>query len=122
MIVLACGSRGWADIHVIRRRLLALPPDATILHGAAPGADAIAAGLAEDFGFTVRAYPADWETYGKRAGVLRNLRMLDEQPDLVLAFQIGGSRGTQHVINEARERGIAVEVHWPDGPRKQAQA
>jgi hypothetical protein len=37
--------------------------------------------------------------------------MLDTKPDLVLAFQRDGSRGTQHTIDEARKRGIPVEVH-----------
>jgi hypothetical protein len=36
--------------------------------------------------------------------------MLDTGPDLVLAFQRNGSRGTQHTIDEARARGIPVEV------------
>lgn len=41
----------------------------------------------------------------------RNLAMLDEKPDLVIAFQINGSAGTQHTIDQARKRGIPVEVH-----------
>lgn len=111
MMVLVCGSRDWADIHAVRIRLIALPPDTHIIHGAARGADTVAAWLAEDFGFTVHAYPADWERHGKRAGFLRNLQMLEQEPDLVIAFQLAGSRGTQHTIDEARRRGIPVEVH-----------
>ena len=111
MIVLVCGSRDWADVHAIRMRLLSLPPVAQIIHGAAPGADTIAAWLAESFGFTVRAFPADWATHGKAAGPRRNVQMLDEGPALVIAFQRNGSRGTAHTIREARRRGIPVEVH-----------
>ena len=55
-------------------------------------------------------FPADWDTYGKQAGFIRNIQMLDEKPDLVIAFQKNASRGTQHTINEARKRGIPVEV------------
>jgi hypothetical protein len=62
-------------------------------------------------GLDSERYAADWKQYGKRAGILRNLQMLDQRPDLVLAFQRNGSRGTQHTIDEARKRGIAVEVH-----------
>lgn len=115
MIVLVCGSRKWRDIHAIRMRLLKLPPDCEIIHGAARGADMIAAALATDFGFTVRAFPADWDRHGKAAGPIRNLAMLDERPDLVVAFQVGESSGTQHTINEARKRGIPVEVHRNQG-------
>lgn len=112
--VLICGSRSWADIHAIRMRLLRLPPTATVMHGGAPGADRTAAWLAEDFGFTVEEHPADWKTHGKRAGIIRNLEMLDQNPDLVIAFWDGESRGTAHTISAAKERGIPVEVHRAD--------
>jgi hypothetical protein len=108
--VLVCGSRNWTDIGAIRRRFVALPPNSVILYGAAPGADSIARGLADDFGFSVRAFPADWSKHGKSAGFIRNVQMLDEAPDLVIAFQRNGSRGTQHTIDQARRRGIPVEV------------
>lgn len=110
MRVLICGSRSWDDIQTIRMRLVTLPPDTVIVHGAAPGADTIAGMLATDFGFTVEAHPADWDRHGKRAGIVRNLAMLDTHPDLVVAFYDGVSRGTGHTISEARRRGIAVEV------------
>ncbi len=112
--ILVCGSRDWVDADAIADRLLALPgehEEITVLHGGARGADYLASAYAESFGFTVRAFPADWKTHGKRAGVLRNLAMLDEAPDLVIAFQRNGSRGTQHTIDEATRREISVEVH-----------
>jgi hypothetical protein len=37
--------------------------------------------------------------------------MLDLAPGLVIAFHADGSRGTQDTIDEARRRGIPVEVH-----------
>ncbi len=45
-----------------------------------------------------------------RAGIRWNLRMLDEQPDLVLAWWDGVSPGTKHMIEAAAARGIPVEV------------
>jgi hypothetical protein len=36
--------------------------------------------------------------------------MLDEKPDLVIAYWNGKSNGTAHTISEARKRGIPVEV------------
>ncbi len=39
MHVLICGSRSWTDAEAIRREVEALPPDAVVIHGAAPGAD-----------------------------------------------------------------------------------
>ncbi len=111
MRVLVCGSRDWDDIHAIRIRFVVLYGATVFIHGGAPGADRIAGFLAEDFGFTVREFPANWDNYGKTAGILRNLQMLDECPDLVLAFQRNHSRGTQHTIVTARRRDIPVEVH-----------
>ena len=110
MKVLVCGSRDWNDFYAIRDRLALLGSGTTIIHGQARGADMIADVYARQFGYEVREFPAAWRTHGKRAGVLRNLQMLDEEPDLVLAFQRNKSRGTQHTIDEALRRGIPVEV------------
>ncbi len=114
MIVLVTGSRGWTDADLIRVRLLGLwieHDDVTLLHGDALGADNIAHNIAVEYGWHVEPYPADWERHGRRAGILRNLAMLDEGPDLVLAFWDGESPGTRFTITEARRRGIPVEVH-----------
>jgi hypothetical protein len=108
--VLVCGSRDWPSFDVIAYALRQLPRGSTVLHGAARGADQMAGTLARGLGFYVWEFPADWRGQGRRAGILRNLAMLDTEPDLVLAFQRNGSRGTQHTIDEARKRGIPVEV------------
>lgn len=120
MIVVVCGSRDWADRQAIERRLRALPAeDITIIHGACSrkvngrevSADMLADAAARELGFTPWPHPADWERYGLRAGPRRNRQMLDRCPDLVLAFQRNGSHGTRDCVDEARRRGIAVEVH-----------
>ena len=111
MKVLVCGSRDWPSPRRIRDRLRDLPKGVTIMHGDARGADKQADVIARGYGMPVEVFPADWRGQGKRAGYLRNLAMLDQKPDLVLAFQRNGSRGTQHTIDEARKRGIPVEVY-----------
>lgn len=109
--VLICGSRNWTDHAAINARIANLDASCTVIHGGAPGADSAAAEAAYTRGMNVKAYPADWTTHGRSAGILRNLQMLDQQPDLVIAFRCtGGSRGTDHTISEARRRGIPVEV------------
>jgi hypothetical protein len=110
MTVLVCGSRVWRDGPTIRARLKQLPRGTTIIHGGCRGADICAGAVARSLGLAVKEYPADWKGLGRSAGVRRNLAMLDQKPDLVLAFQIHGSTGTQHTIDEARKRGIPVEV------------
>jgi hypothetical protein len=110
MKVLVCGSRDYLTTTNIGRRIDELPAGSVILHGAARGADSIAAIYAACLGYRVISFPADWKTNGRKAGVIRNLQMLDERPDLVIAFWDGSSRGTKHTIDEARKRGIPVEV------------
>lgn len=111
MRVLVCGSRSFVEVKPIATRLQQLPPDAVIFHGGARGADTVVGMIAAELGFTVEPpYRADWQTHGKRAGFVRNLEMLDTDPDLVLAFWDGESRGTRHTIKEAKRRGIPVDV------------
>lgn len=114
MKVLICGSRDFADPFGVSLRIdarvAALPPACSVIHGNARGADRIAAEAAKRHGHAVTPYPARWKEEGKQAGILRNIRMLDAQPDLVLAFWNGKSGGTQHTILEARRRGINVET------------
>lgn len=87
--------------------------DVEVIHGDARGADLLAAAAAMRLGFGVRAFPANWKLHGRAAGPIRNLQMLDERPDKVIAFHDGRSRGTQHTIDEARRRGIPVEIVAP---------
>jgi hypothetical protein len=110
MRVIVCGSRRWHDRERIEYRLAELPGDTTVVHGNAGGADRIAHQEAQKLGLLVEPHPADWETYGKRAGVMRNVLMGELGADLCIAFWDGRSTGTAHMMDEARKRGIPVEV------------
>ena len=48
--------------------------------------------------------PADWTKHGKAAGPIRNQKMLDECPDLVVAFP--GGKGTADMVRRAMKAGI----------------
>jgi hypothetical protein len=84
------------------------------MHGAARGADELAAKAAQVSGFCVEAYPANWEADGRAAGYLRNERMLRLGPELVLAFfkEDERSPGTDHMVRKAREAGVPVEEFY----------
>lgn len=112
MIVLVCGDRFWTDEGKIRERLGKLPAGTTVIHGAQRGADSLAGQVAKGFGLKVRGFPADWTKYGKAAGPIRNREMLDQKPDLVIAFHpnLEGSKGTKDTVTEAWRRGIPVEL------------
>ena len=113
MLILFCGDRNWTATQPILDALHRFNPEHdTIMHGAARGADSIAGRLATDLGFAVRIFPANWELYNKAAGFIRNKQMLDQNPDLVLAFHpdINLSKGTKHMVRIARAKGTPVEV------------
>jgi hypothetical protein len=114
MKVLVCGSRDWADPMAVTERIVDLAeayPAALVIHGGCRGADMRVEGAAIVCNLRTKVFLADWRRFGRKAGPLRNRQMLDEEPDLVIAFQRDGSRGTQDTIDEARRRGIPVEVH-----------
>lgn len=113
MKVLVCGDRNWVEYDKIRRRLELLPKEDTIIiHGAARGADTIAGIVGYQLNFKVKQFTAQWLKYGKAAGAIRNKEMLDQKPDLVIAFHsnLDQSKGTKNCINEAKRRGIPVEI------------
>jgi hypothetical protein len=113
MRVLVCGSRSWDDAAEIAEALKRLPRGSTVIHGGARGADQLAGTVAAKLGFEVEVYPADWSAYGKRAGFIRNMEMIDTQPDRVVAFWDGRSTGTKHTLDLARRAEIEVEIHLP---------
>lgn len=68
-----------------------------IVCGKARGADTLGECYANERGFGVRYFPADWNRYGKSAGYIRNKQM-GEFADALIAFWDGQSRGTKHMI------------------------
>jgi len=118
MKVLCCGDREWKDRDKIAKELAKLPlGTTTIIHGVARGADKLSEDVGEHecagWNFEYERYPADWDTYGKAAGPIRNRRMLTEgKPDLVLAFHsnLDKSKGTKDMVMIANKAGVKVIV------------
>lgn len=80
-----------------------------IVSGMAKGADTLAIRYADERKMTKILFPANWRLHPRRAGFLRNEDMLTVATHLI-AFWDGNSHGTQHVIEEARKKGIPVWV------------
>ena len=129
MRVLVCGAAprrktgdpGWTDREAIRRELLRLPKGSIIIEGEAQGADLLARSVAEELGFVVEPYPANWGKYGRAAGPVRNREMLEKgKPDLVLAFHtnIFASTGTKNMVHIAQRVGIEVRLFEGKGERR----
>ena len=80
-----------------------------IVSGCASGADAIGERYAEENGFKVEKYPADWKKYGRSAGPKRNKQMA-EVSDYVICFWDEKSNGTKSMIEYAKKCGKTVRI------------
>ena len=72
-----------------------------IVSGGARGADALGERYAEENGLEIERYPANWDIYGRGAGLRRNQKMA-EISDYVICFWDGKSRGTKRMIECAK--------------------
>lgn len=106
---LVCGGRDFDDWEFMRTKLKVLLQTDwmfILVHGDARGADTMAKRWGEAVEIIVEDYPADWETYGKKAGPIRNQEMLDSGIDGVVAFT--GGRGTADMVDRATAAGVPV--------------
>lgn len=113
MKLLVCGSRtmAWSLQELVIQHVRELAPT-QIIEGGAKGADTLARLAALFLGIPVQEFPADWQAHGKKAGPIRNQQMLDQGPDLVLAFHpaTGCTPGTADMIRRAQAAGVPVKV------------
>lgn len=117
-LIFVCGGRDFTDkdflFDTLDRELGGLgtpefdqcPP--TIISGGARGADTLAIDWAVINCCHFIEELADWNTHGKKAGILRTLKIFnDYKPDLVIAFP--GGKGTKFTVEEAKKRNIPVK-------------
>ena len=113
--VIIAGSRNFNDYDLLKSvcdELLSLKVNSheiVIISGTAYGADKLGEQYADEYGFKVERYPADWGTYGKSAGYRRNEEMA-KIADALIAFWDGESKGTMHMINLAERYNLQVHV------------
>lgn len=87
-----------------------------IISGGAKGADTLAIKFAKEYNLNYKIMNADWDKYGKKAGIIRNADMLNyatSNPNdiaILISFWNGNSRGTKHMIDISISKGILVEV------------
>jgi hypothetical protein len=112
MRVLVCGGRAYVDRQALYDALDKLHSQhkfELLIAGGARGADSLADEWARERGVPTEIYQADWAGLGRKAGPIRNQRMLDEGvPQLVVAFP--GGRGTADMTSRARMVGIETVV------------
>jgi len=103
MRVLIAGSRNYSDLAGVKKYVLALPEGTVVLSGMARGVDATAAVAAKERGLEVEIFPAEWSKYGTKAGIMRNMEMVNSAA-FVVCFWDGESSGTAHTMNYAEQQ------------------
>lgn len=116
MRILITGSRDHHDYNLVSQAIHNVVENSNsdeiiIVEGGARGADRLARNYGEKMGYTIETHNADWKQYGKRAGFLRNQKMVNLGADICLAFPLENSRGTHDCVKRARQFGIPVEIH-----------
>lgn len=109
MKVLVCGGRDYDDearIYAVLDAEASVVPITMIIQGGARGADTLARLWSESRSVDCLSVPANWSKHGRGARPIRNARMLDYKPDLVIAFP--GGIGTANMIKQARASEIKV--------------
>lgn len=109
MRIIVCGGRDYVDedhIFSVLDDFKKAYPDLEIISGMARGADSIAVLWAANRGVKLHKVYADWDKHKKAAGFIRNKRMLDMNPDKVVAF--AGGSGTNHMMMIARKAKVEV--------------
>ena len=108
--VLICGGRDFTDREAVYASLDSLHAEhrvSLVIAAGARGAERLATEWARGHGVPAEVYEADWQRLGRKAGPLRNARMLIEgKPDLVVAFP--GGKDTANMIEQARGAGVRV--------------
>ena len=78
-----------------------------IVSGGAEGVDTGAKALAGRLGIPFKEFLPDYQSFGKRAPLIRNDRII-EYADMVIALWDGKSKGTQYVIAQCLKIGRRV--------------
>ena len=81
----------------------------TVISGGASGVDKMAERWADEMGYKKEIHPAEWKKYGRRAGPMRNIKII-ESCTRVVAFPSKKGRGTQDSIKKAA--GLQLDVIW----------
>lgn len=109
MKIAVIGSRTFVDYDLLKRALKPHSID-LIVSGGAKGADSLAERYAKDHNIETLIFKPDWEVYGKRAGYMRNIDIVDSC-DLVIAFWDKQSKGTKHSIDYAKKINREVIIY-----------
>ena len=84
-----------------------------IVSGGATGADTLAQDWADENGIEIKVFsvePEDWKEFGRKAGHLRNQKIVDLATHMIAFPSYSKSIGTFDSIRKAKKKGIPLWV------------
>ena len=112
MIVAVVGSRTFNDWDLLNQTLSdfhAKHSISKVVSGGARGADSLAEKWANINNIPVVVFPAEWNKYGKRAGMIRN-RLIISECEHCIAFWDGVSHGTKNDIDLCQRMNVPYTI------------
>ena len=112
MKTIIAGSRSITDLSVIYKAVEESGFTITeVVCGGARGVDSLGRKWAGNGNrIPVKLFLPDWANQGKSAGYKRNVEMAN-YADALIAIWDGISKGTQHMINIAEQKGLKVFIY-----------
>jgi hypothetical protein len=113
--VVVAGGRDFTNYNLLKEKVdnilsqKKLTHKILILSGKSIGADCLGEIYALENNLEILSYPADWDKFGKKAGVKRNAEMINDA-DALIAFWNGSSQGTKYMIDIATKKGKMIRV------------
>jgi hypothetical protein len=109
--VIIAGGRDFSDYDTLKDfcdKTLSEYKNIEIVSGTARGADSLGEKYAQEKGYFLKQFKPDWNI-GKMAGILRNEQM-GNYSNALIAFWDGNSKGTKHMIDYAKKKGLKIYV------------
>lgn len=96
----------WQTIRDALKVVHIYSPDAVMVNGKAYGADCLCAAMWQHAGGAVEFHVPEWKVMGPKAGVVRNIRMVESGVDICLAFICNKSPGASQCAEYAEYRRV----------------
>lgn len=82
-----------------------------VVSGHAKGADSLGERYAKERNLRCEVFPADWEGLGRKAGMVRNIKMAKiSNCAIVFLSAYGENIGSQNMIELAKKQGLPIRI------------
>lgn len=115
--IIIAGSREFNNYDLLCKKCALIPSiegEVEIISGHARGADTLGERFAKEHKVPLKIMPAEWNKYGKRAGIMRNAQMAiyasKADNGYLVAFKNGNTPGTMNMIETAQRYGLTIYI------------